>query len=44
MWYPEHGSLTRGERELIASYVSTLNGCAFCAGSHGTRDSYLTRA
>jgi uncharacterized peroxidase-related enzyme len=27
-------SLTRGERELIASYVSTLNGCEFCAGSH----------
>jgi uncharacterized peroxidase-related enzyme len=27
-------SLTRGERELISSYVSTLNGCEFCAGSH----------
>jgi uncharacterized peroxidase-related enzyme len=27
-------SLTRGERELIASYVSTLNGCDFCAASH----------
>jgi uncharacterized peroxidase-related enzyme len=27
-------SLTPGERELIASYVSTLNGCEFCAASH----------
>lgn len=28
-------SLSRGERELIASYVSALNDCSFCAGSHG---------
>lgn len=27
--------LPRGERELIAAYVSELNGCRFCAGSHG---------
>ncbi|MCF6468583.1 carboxymuconolactone decarboxylase family protein [Nonomuraea sp. MG754425] len=27
-------TLSRGERELIASYVSTLNECRFCAGSH----------
>ncbi|HLK72240.1 MAG TPA: carboxymuconolactone decarboxylase family protein [Streptosporangiaceae bacterium] len=27
-------TLTRGERELIASYVSTLNDCDFCASSH----------
>ena len=27
-------SLTRGERELIAAYVSTLNGCEFCSASH----------
>jgi uncharacterized peroxidase-related enzyme len=27
-------SLTRGERELIAAYVSSLNGCAFCHHSH----------
>ena len=27
-------SLTRGERELIAAYVSTLNDCNFCASSH----------
>ena len=28
-------SLTRGERELIAAYVSGLNHCRFCAASHG---------
>jgi len=28
-------TLTRGERELIASYVSTRNECVFCATSHG---------
>jgi uncharacterized peroxidase-related enzyme len=28
-------SLTRGERELIAAYVSTRNQCRFCAWSHG---------
>jgi uncharacterized peroxidase-related enzyme len=27
-------SLSRGERELIAAYVSALNGCAFCQRSH----------
>lgn len=27
-------SLSQGERELIASYVSYLNGCKFCNGSH----------
>jgi uncharacterized peroxidase-related enzyme len=27
-------SLTRGERELIASYVSKLNDCDFCTDSH----------
>ncbi|MCO5999469.1 carboxymuconolactone decarboxylase family protein [Actinoallomurus rhizosphaericola] len=26
--------LTRGERELIAAYVSSLNECRFCASSH----------
>jgi uncharacterized peroxidase-related enzyme len=31
-----HGpnSLGRGERETIAAYVSSLNGCAFCHRSH----------
>jgi uncharacterized peroxidase-related enzyme len=28
-------TLTRGERELIAAYVSRLNECEYCAGSHG---------
>ena len=27
-------TLTRGERELIASYVSSLNECSFCTDSH----------
>ncbi|WP_169985531.1 carboxymuconolactone decarboxylase family protein [Microbispora sp. H10836] len=27
-------TLTRGERELIAAYVSSLNQCRFCASSH----------
>lgn len=27
-------SLTRGERELIAAYVSRLNDCSFCTDSH----------
>lgn len=27
-------TLTPGERELIAAYVSRLNECEFCAGSH----------
>lgn len=28
-------ALSRGERELIAAYVSHLNGCRYCAGTHG---------
>ena len=27
-------TLTRGERELIGAYVSGLNDCQYCAGSH----------
>ena len=27
--------LTRGERELIAAYVSDLNRCTYCANAHG---------
>ena len=27
-------SLSRGDRELIASFVSHLNGCVFCTASH----------
>jgi uncharacterized peroxidase-related enzyme len=29
------GTLTRGERELIAAYVSALNDCRYCSSSHG---------
>src|ERR1043165_4856883 len=28
-------SLTRGERELIATYVSYLNDCFYCQNAHG---------
>ena len=28
------GSLSRGERELIAAYVSGLNDCRYCTASH----------
>ncbi len=28
-------TLTRGERELIATYVSSLNDCFFCQNAHG---------
>jgi len=31
----EPGSLTPGERELIATYVSSQNNCYFCQTSHG---------
>ena len=31
----EPGSLTSGERELIATYVSSQNDCHFCQASHG---------
>ncbi|HVW79139.1 MAG TPA: peroxidase-related enzyme [Alloacidobacterium sp.] len=31
----ERNSLTGGERELIATYVSYLNDCYFCQTSHG---------
>ena len=30
----EDNSLSRGERELIAAYVSNLNDCNFCQSSH----------
>ena len=31
----EPNSLTPGERELIATYVSSQNDCFFCHASHG---------
>lgn len=30
----DHSPLTVAERELIAAYVSGLNGCTFCFGAH----------
>src|SRR5262245_51998048 len=35
-------SLTRGERELIAAYVSVLTECKFCCGSHSAFAAALT--
>lgn len=32
----ENNSLSRGERELIATYVSYLNDCFFCQNVHGS--------
>ncbi len=31
----DENSLSRGERELIATYVSHLNGCVYCESTHG---------
>lgn len=36
----ENNTLTRGERELIATYVSHLNGCFFCQNAHGSIAQY----
>ena len=33
-------TLTRGERELIGSYVSHLNDCFFCENVHGSMAGY----
>jgi uncharacterized peroxidase-related enzyme len=35
MLHNPHPSLTAGERELIASYVSRLNTCPYCSSIHG---------
>ena len=32
--------LSKGDRELIASYVSHLNGCDFCHDSHSASANY----
>lgn len=34
-------TLSAGERELIATYVSNRNNCTFCAGSHGAAAKHL---
>jgi uncharacterized peroxidase-related enzyme len=31
----ENNTLTRGERELIGTYVSSLNDCFYCQNAHG---------
>lgn len=31
----DNNTLTRGERELIGTYVSSLNDCFFCQNAHG---------
>ncbi len=33
--HDDNNTLTRGERELIATYVSSLNDCFFCQNAHG---------
>jgi uncharacterized peroxidase-related enzyme len=33
--HQENNSLTRGEREMIGAYVSSLNDCFFCQNVHG---------
>lgn len=33
--YNPHPTLSPGERELIATYVSSLNKCKYCASTHG---------
>jgi len=33
--HSENNSLTRGEREMIGAYVSSLNDCFFCQNVHG---------
>ena len=35
MLHNPHPTLTAGERELIAAYVSTLNSCKYCSTIHG---------
>ncbi len=37
----EDSPLTRGERELIATYVSSQNECKFCMTSHGAIAAHL---
>src|ERR1035438_659618 len=37
---PATSTLTPGERELIATYTSSLNGCKYCASTHGAIAKY----
>jgi uncharacterized peroxidase-related enzyme len=36
----DSSTLTPGERELIATYTSTLNACKYCANTHGAIAQY----
>ena len=38
--HSENNSLTRGEREMIGAYVSSLNDCFFCQHVHGAMAQY----
>ncbi len=37
---PETSTLTPGERELIATYTSSLNSCKYCSNTHGAIAKY----
>jgi alkylhydroperoxidase family enzyme len=37
---PSTSTLTPGERELIATYTSSLNECKYCANTHGAIAKY----
>jgi uncharacterized peroxidase-related enzyme len=37
---PETSTLTPGERELIATYISSENECKYCANTHGAIAKY----
>jgi uncharacterized peroxidase-related enzyme len=37
---PAYSTLTPGERELIATYTSSLNECKYCATTHGAIAKY----
>lgn len=37
---PDTSTLTPGERELIATYTSSLNDCKYCANTHGAIAKY----
>jgi uncharacterized peroxidase-related enzyme len=38
--HSENNSLSRGEREMIGAYVSSLNDCFFCQNIHGALAQY----
>jgi uncharacterized peroxidase-related enzyme len=40
LWNPDTSTLTPGERELIATYTSSLNHCKYCCTTHGVIAKY----